>query len=116
MSTDADVLAEELMTDEEANEAFGGREARYPKLKEARSVYEPESAALKRWRINRSAAELRHQPLDHPFIAKLQIGPDEGFCVERRGRQGHVLLWGDKAQLATKVVRVFDGNDESKGD
>jgi hypothetical protein len=112
-SMDPAVLVEELESDEEANAPCDSRELRYPELREARSVFEPEAAALRRWRTMRRGAEQRREELAYKFIAQLRIGPDEGLCVERRGKQGHVLLWGDKTKLAEAVIRVFAGSDEA---
>ena len=111
-SMDPAVLAEELESEEEADTSWDGRERLYPVLRKARSVYEPEGAALRRWRTMRRGAEQRGEELEHKFIAQLRIGPDEGLCVERRGQKGHVLLWGDKTKLAAAVIRVFAGSDE----
>ncbi len=113
---DPAVLAEELESEEEADTPSDGRERLYQQLRKARSVYEPEGAALRRWRTMRRGAEQRGEELEHQFVAELRIGPDEGFCVERRGQKGHVLLWGDKTKLAAAVIRVFPGSDENEED
>lgn len=113
---DVDVLAEELKSDEEAEMPCDGRERRYPELRQARSVFESERAALRRWRVMKIAADQRGEDLDLQYIAEMCIGPDEECFVERRGQKGHVLLWGDKAKLAASVTRVFVGSEEDGED
>lgn len=105
-----DTLAEELCADGEVEETKADkRERKYPELLEARSVFAPEPAAKKRWCTMRNTARQRKQELSRPFVAEIRLGPDDGLDVERRGQQGHMLLWGEKTQLAAKVVRTFDG-------
>jgi hypothetical protein len=113
-SMDPAVLAEELMSDEEAGDHPDGRARKYPVLMKGRSLYRPERAALRRWRRMLRGAEERGEQLADKFIAELRIGPDEGFCVEEKGKQGHLVLWGDNTQLAAKVVRVFEGSIENE--
>jgi hypothetical protein len=111
---DRDVLAEELMTDAEAEAPEDGRERKYATLREARSVFAPKSAALRRWRKAKRSAEREGEVMRDRYIAVLEIGREDGLCIEQRGNDGHMLLWGEKNQLAAKVVRVFDGDDEQE--
>jgi hypothetical protein len=109
-SRDTTVLEEELGTDEEAGEGPGGRERKFPLLWKSRSMFVPVGKALARWRKMREATEERNEPLELMFIAELTIGPDEGFYYEAVGNGGHVLIWGDKANLAAAVRRVVPGD------
>ena len=103
-----------LMTDAEAEAPEDGRERKYATLREARSVFAPKSAALRRWRKAKRSAEREGEVMRDRYIAVLEIGREDGLCIEQRGNDGHMLLWGEKNQLAAKVVRVFDGDDEQE--
>jgi hypothetical protein len=103
------VLLEELSTDAELGVEADKRERRYPELLDARSVFSPESAARRRWRAMRNAAKQRKQEFMHRYVAEIRIESEDSFYIECRGQQGHMLLWGEKTQLAAKVVRIFEG-------
>jgi hypothetical protein len=115
-SMDVAVLHEELQTDGETGWKGGGREKKYKKLLDARSVYEGRGKALARWRINKRGAEIRGEDLEMPYLAQITIDGDEGFSIERRGQKGHRLLWGDTSKVVAKVARILDPAKEPWGE
>lgn len=102
-------LVEDFLSDRESGKRPLRRETMYPELQDGMSTFASLDAARDLWETVREAAAARGQEVRMGnFIAEVELQPDRDFSIEDLDEpDGHLTIWGDPAQLAQAVSRIY---------
>jgi hypothetical protein len=107
-------LVEDFRSDREEGKNPFRRERIYPELRNGMSAFGSLEAARDQWELIRRAAEQRGQEVRAGrFVAEVQLDPEHGFEIEDlQEPDQHLTIWGEKAQLAQAVRRIYSADSD----